>query len=193
MTVLFNKRFKRRIAKPMTKLIKIITLIFISLSIMACSSPSLDKHLGSSPELKLETFFQGELVAYGMVLDRSGNLLRRFNVKMMADWQGNKGEIKEWFEFDDGEKSIRIWQLEKVGDNNYIGQAADVIGIAKGRTQGSALYWQYDLEIEVEGENYTVTLDDWMFLLDQDRLFNKTDMTKFGFKVGEIIIYIEKL
>jgi len=112
---------------------------------------------------------------------------------MMADWQGNKGEIKEWFEFDDGEKSIRIWQLEKVGNNNYIGQAADVIGIAKGRTQGSALYWQYDLEIEVEGENYTVTLDDWMFLLDQDRLFNKTDMTKFGFKVGEIIIYIEKL
>lgn len=173
-------------------LIKIVFSLFLSLTIIACSSPSLDKHIGSSPELKLETFFQGELVAYGMVLDRSGNLLRRFDVKMLANWQGNKGEIKEWFEFDDGEKSIRIWQLEKVADNEYTGQAADVIGIAKGRTQGSALYWQYDLDIKVEGETYTVTLDDWMFLLDQNRLFNKTDMSKFGFKVGEILIYIEK-
>lgn len=165
----------------------------LMLFISACSTPTLEKHQDTLPELKLEDFFQGELKAYGMVLDRSGNLLRRFEVKMLADWQGNKGEIKEWFEFDDGEKSIRIWQLEKIANNEYLGQAADVIGIAKGRTQGSALYWQYDLEIDVEGENYIVTLDDWMFLLDQNRLFNKTEMTKFGFKVGEILIYIEKV
>jgi hypothetical protein len=190
---MMKQSIKSVLTRSIKKPIHAIAIILLSLMAMACSSPNLDKHIGSLPELKLETFFQGELLAYGMVLDRSGNLLRRFNVKMLADWQGNKGEIKEWFEFDDGEKSIRIWQLEKIADNEYLGQAADVIGTAKGRTQGSALYWQYDLEIEVEGETYTVTLDDWMFLMDQNRLFNKTEMTKFGFKVGEILIYIEKI
>ncbi|MBW3696903.1 DUF3833 domain-containing protein [Vibrio sp. T187] len=158
----------------------------------ACGSASLEQHKGTLPELKLETFFNGELVAYGMVLDRSGNLLRRFEVDLVASWQGDRGEISEWFRFNDGEKSTRIWALEKTGDNQYQGQAADVIGVAKGRTEGSALYWQYELEIDVDGTLYNVTLDDWMYLLDEKRLFNKTEMSKFGFKVGEIILYIEK-
>lgn len=170
-----------------------LALSCLFLLISACSTPSLDKHQGTTPELKLESFFQGELKAYGMVLDRSGNLLRRFEADLVADWQGNSGEIKEWFEFDDGEKTTRIWQLQKTADNQYQGQAGDVVGIASGRTAGSALYWQYELEIEVDGKEYVVTLDDWMFLLDQKRLFNRTDMSKFGFKVGEIILFIEKL
>lgn len=172
---------------------KYLMSLLLLLLVTACGSASLEEHRGTQPELKLEHFFDGKLKAYGIVLDRSGNLLRRFEVDLVANWQGDNGEIKEWFEFDDGEKSTRIWQLKKVADNQYEGQAGDVIGIAKGRTQGSALFWQYDLEIVVDGETYQVTLDDWMFLLDERRLFNKTDMSKFGFKVGEVILYIEKI
>ncbi|MCW8336297.1 DUF3833 family protein, partial [Vibrio paucivorans] len=77
--------------------------------------------------------------------------------------------------------------------NTFQGQAEDVIGIAKGESSGSALYWRYQLEVPVDDTIYHITLDDWMFLFDDKRLFNKTEMTKFGFKVGEIILYIEKL
>ncbi|MCE9679488.1 DUF3833 domain-containing protein [Shewanella sp. AS1] len=169
----------------------LMALFIFTLS--ACGSASLDEHKGTVPELKLEEFFQGKLKAYGMVLSRSGDLQRRFEVDLQADWQGDKGEIKEWFVFDDGEKSTRIWQLEKVADNQYQGQAGDVIGIATGRTQGSALYWEYVMTIPVDGETYEISLDDWMFLLDDRRLFNKTEMSKWGVKVGEIILYIEKI
>lgn len=172
---------------------KILTIFSLVLLLTACGSASLEEHKNTSPELKLEEFFDGELKAYGMVLDRSGNLLRRFNVKLLASWQGDKGEIKEWFEFDDGDKSTRIWQLTKLGDNQYQGTAGDVVGIANGRTEGSALYWEYELEIPVDGTIYEVTLDDWMFMIDEKRLFNKTDMSKWGFHVGEVILYIEKL
>ncbi|MCG9697076.1 DUF3833 domain-containing protein [Shewanella sp. Isolate11] len=169
------------------------SLCLMLVGVSGCGSASLDEHKGTQPELKLEQFFTGKLKAYGMVFDRSGNLLRRFNADLIGHWEGDTGELKEWFEFDDGEKSTRVWQLTKTADNQYQGQAADVVGIAKGQTQGSALYWQYDLLVEVEGETYQLTLDDWMFLLDEKRLFNKTEMTKFGFKVGEIVLYIEKL
>jgi hypothetical protein len=172
---------------------KFLTLFSFLLLLPACGSATLDEHTNTSPELKLEQFFDGELKAYGMVLDRSGNLLRRFEVKLLASWQGDKGQIKEWFEFDDGEKSTRVWQLKSMGNNQYEGTAGDVVGVAKGRTEGSALYWQYDLEIPVDDTIYEVTLDDWMFLMDENRLFNKTKMSKWGFNVGEVILYIEKL
>ena len=170
-----------------------ILLAAMLLVLVACSSANLDHHSETIPQLRLEEFFDGKLKAYGMVLDRSGNLLRRFEVDLVGTWNGNKGELKEWFAFDDGETSTRTWYLEKLGSNQYQGTASDVIGVATGETRGSALYWQYDMDIEVDGTTYQITLDDWMFLVDENRLFNKTEMTKFGFKVGELILYIEKL
>lgn len=171
---------------------KKVLMVFMLVVITACSSASLDKHAQTQPLLKLEQFFNGDLTAYGMVLDRNGNLLRRFEVKLVGRWQGNKGELKEWFYFDDGETSTRTWNLEKLDENKYSGYASDVIGTAFGETSGSALYWRYEMDIQVDDSTYQVTLDDWMFLVDENRLFNKTEMTKYGFKVGELILYIEK-
>ncbi|WP_256717974.1 DUF3833 domain-containing protein [Shewanella sp. UCD-KL12] len=177
----------------MNILFKKYLLGMLALCLTACSTPSIEDYKEISPDLHLNEFFNGKLVAYGIVLDRSGKLLRRFKADIDANWQGDKGEIKEWFEFDDGERTTRIWQLTKTGDNLYIGEAGDVVGKAYGETSGSALFWQYDLQIVVDGDSLQVTLDDWMFLFDEQRLFNKTEMKKFGFKVGEVILYIEKL
>ena len=71
---------------PKTTMIK-FALTLLSLTWLAgCGSASLKDHVDTTPELKLETFFNGELMAYGMVLDRSGNLLRRFDAKLIATW-----------------------------------------------------------------------------------------------------------
>ncbi|WP_076417078.1 MULTISPECIES: DUF3833 domain-containing protein [Colwelliaceae] len=177
----------------MNKLIKSSVLLIVLFCVTSCSSPKIEDYNNTTPNLVLEDFFNGELVAYGMVLDRNGKLSRRFTVKLEAYWENNKGTINEWFIFDDGEKSIRTWQLIKQENNTYTGTANDVVGTAKGQTNGSALYWQYDLIITVDGSEYQVTLDDWMYLLDDKRLFNKTDIIKYGLKVGEIILYIEQL
>lgn len=171
----------------------IIILFFITMGGTSCSSPNLNDYVNTTPELSLDAFFNGDLKAYGMVLDRNGKLTRRFSVTIKAEWKDNKGIVNEWFIFDDGEKSTRTWQLTKETNNTYSGTANDVIGVAKGNTNGSTLYWEYDLLITVDSSEYQVTLDDWMYLIDNNRLFNKTDITKFGFKVGEVILYIEKI
>jgi hypothetical protein len=169
-----------------------ITMLFLFICLTACSSPQISDYKEKTPDLVLEEFFNGNLSAYGMVLDRNGKLSRRFSVVLEAQWNGNKGTINEWFDFDDGEKSTRVWQLTKEDENTYSGTAGDVVGTAKGQTSGSALYWKYDLLIKIDGTEYQVTLDDWMYLIDDNRLFNKTNIIKYGLKVGEIIIYIEK-
>jgi hypothetical protein len=170
----------------------LINITIVILGLTSCSSPVIDDYKATTPTLNLDTFFNGNLTAYGIVLNRNNKMTRRFHVDLKANWQGNKGTINEWFSFDDGEKSTRVWQLTKLADGSYQGTANDVVGIAAGQSKGSALYWRYDLLIPIDGTEYQVTLDDWMFLIDENRLFNKTDILKFGFKVGEVILYIEK-
>jgi hypothetical protein len=173
-------------------MIKRIAIFSLVILLTACSSPDINNYSGTTPELKLETFFNGKLTAHGVVLDRNGQLTRRFSVDLLGTWKGNEGKLEEWFVYDDGEKQTRTWLLEKKENGQYLGTANDVVGIASGQAKGSALYWRYQLMIDYQGEPLEVTLDDWMFLITEKRLINRTDIIKFGFKVGEVILTIEK-
>jgi hypothetical protein len=163
---------------------------FIMLS--GCSSPQLDDYTATTPVLNLEQFFDGELTAQGMVLDYNGKMTRRFTVMIKAKWQDNIGTLDEWFEYDDGEQSKRQWQIQRHPDGSYTGTANDVIGKATGRSAGAAFYWRYQLTIDMDDGPIDVTLDDWMYLIDQHHLLNKSAIIKYGLKVGEVILMIEK-
>ncbi|WP_158969816.1 DUF3833 domain-containing protein [Paraglaciecola sp. L3A3] len=172
---------------------KTFTLTIFALILVACSSPYIDDYQSTNPELNLQQFFNGKLIAHGMVLDMNGKLTRRFTADITGSWQDEKGILDERFIYDDGETDTRIWQLTHLGDNQYQGTAGDVIGIATGQAAGAAFYWRYDLEIKVDGEPMIVTLDDWMYLIDQDVLLNKSQIIKYGIEVGQVILSIRKL
>lgn len=169
-----------------------LLLILMSLFLWSCSSPKLEDYQNTSPIFKFEDFFNNKLIAYGIVFDRSGKMTRHFSVDIDAKWQGNTGIIYEEFLFSDGEESTRTWTVLNLKNGVYEGTASDVIGIAQGKVKGSVLTWNYDLRLKLDDTEYIVTLDDWMYLLDSKRLFNKTDIIKFGLKMGEVILYIEK-
>jgi hypothetical protein len=166
-------------------------LPFLVLVLGGCGT-SLKNYHNTEPRFQLEEFFVGDLTAYGMVQDRSGTVLRRFRVDMTATWQGNKGVLDELFYYDDGEQQRRVWYLTKNPDGSYSGNADDVVVPARGSTSGFALNWHYTLEIPVDGSTWEIHFDDWMYLLDENRLINRAEMTKWGFRVGEVILWIEK-
>jgi hypothetical protein len=43
------------------------------------------------------------------------------------------------------------------------------------------------------GEMITLTMDDWMYLLEDNVLINRTKMKKYGLNVGELVITFKKL
>lgn len=161
----------------------------VAVLIAGCST-AIDDYQGRTPELKLEEFFQGELVAYGTVQDYSDDVIQRFRVEMVGSWDGNKGTLEEDFYYADGSTQQRTWHLTKTGPNTYEGRASDVEGVAVGTTAGNALNWQYTLNVEVDGETMALSLDDWMYLVDEENMINRTEMSKFGVPVGEITLYI---
>ncbi len=166
--------------------------VCLALFILTGCSASIDDYAGTTPELKLEEFFNGPLTAHGVVQSRSGEVTGRFTATMVGTWDGNEGVLDEDFFWDDGREEKRIWYLTKTGPNTYEGTAGDVDGTAVGTTSGLALNWVYQLQVEAGGRELKVTLDDWMYLIDEDRMINRTRMTYFGFHVGDITIYIER-
>src|SRR5690606_8489835 len=126
----------------------------------ACSA-SIEDYQAESPKLKLEEFFQGDLVAYGTVQDFKGKVTQRFRVEMQGSWDGNEGKLDEQFYYADGREQTRVWYLTKTAENTYEGRASDVEGVAVGTTAGNALNWVYTLNVELEdGDTIALKLDD---------------------------------
>ena len=162
------------------------------LLLSACSGTNIDTYSSTQPALDLRTFLQGDLMAYGMLQDRSGRMTRRFVATLQASWVGETGTLVEQFHFDDGEVQALTWIITHLGNGQYSGTAGDVVGEARGKIAGSVFQWQYQLNVPWNDGAIVVNLDDWLYLIDDRHLINKTTLTKFGFRVGELTLVIEK-
>ncbi len=147
---------------------------------------------GREPKLLLEEYFVGESRAHGLFVDRFGDLRRQFVVDIEGTWDGETLTLKEDFVYDDGETEQRIWIIKKTGPHTYEGRAGDVIGTATGKAYGNALNWRYRLALKVGDSTWNVDFDDWMFLQEDDVIINRAEVTKFGFKLGEVTIVFSK-
>lgn len=173
--------------------LKAAVMSLSALFLISCSAPNVEHYKNTSPNFDFKTFFSGNLKAYGVVQDFKGELTRKLVVDMNATWDGNQGVIEEDFVYDDGETQKRIWKITLNEDNSLTGTAADVIGTAKGKSDGSVFHWNYDVELPYDGSTLEVNFDDWMYLVTQSRLINRTSIVKFGVEVGEVTLVIEKI
>lgn len=167
--------------------------LFLAVLVAGCSRVSIDDYAGASPALDLKEFFNGELVAYGILQNRSGQVTRKFEATITAYWRGEEGTLEEHFVFDDGEEQDRTWTLVHLGDNRYSGQAGDVVGMASGKVAGSAFNWRYRLDVPWNDGSIILNLDDWLYLVEENHLINRTALKKFGFTVAELTLVIEKV
>ena len=171
---------------------KSLVILCTVLGLSGCAGVSPEAYRTQTPTLDIATYFNGPLTAWGYFADRSGEVKRRFTVKMTGEWNGNEGVLTENFVWSDGEKSQRIWRISKLDAHRYIGRADDVKGVAIGTAYGNALQWKYTLLLPIDGKTYEVQFDDWMYQMDDAVMLNKSVMRKFGFKLGEIVISFRK-
>ena len=159
--------------------------------LLACSG-SLKDYQYSNPPFELTRYFDGDVTAWGIVQDYSGKLTRRFCVDISGSWQGNQGILAETFYYNDGEQQQRTWRLQIEDDGTVTGTAEDVIGQASGGASGTAFNWQYTLRIPIDGSTYDFAVDDWMYMLDEQRVMNRSYLKKLGVTVAEISIFFDK-
>ncbi|NJD88530.1 MAG: DUF3833 domain-containing protein [Betaproteobacteria bacterium] len=163
-----------------------------ALVLAGCATVAPQDYAGEKPVLDLRQYFNGQVDAWGIVQDRSGKVIKRMTVEMTCTWNGDVGTLDERFTYADGTKETRVWTIRKDGDR-YIGTAADVVGEAKGEAAGNALRWKYVLDAKREdGGTIHLDMDDWMWLVDERTLVNRTSFSKFGVKFGEVTIFFRR-
>jgi len=169
-------------------------LLIAAITLAGCASaPTPADYAQEKPTLDLRSYFNGPLVAHGIFTDRAGKVQRRFTVQLMGRWNGDTGVLEEDFDYSDGKKERRVWTIKALGNGAYSGTAADVLGTAQGQASGNALRWSYTLKLPVDGKVYEVDFDDWMYLMDDKVMLNKAQMSKFGFRLGEVTLSFQKL
>jgi hypothetical protein len=160
--------------------------------VAGCAGPTPADYAAEKPVLDLKQYFNGELTAYGIFTDRSGQVVRRFTVAMTGTWDGGQGTLDERFTYSDGKTERRVWRLTDLGGGRWEGRADDVVGVAQGVASGNALNWRYTLSLPVDGRVWEVQFDDWMYLVDDEVMLNKAAMSKFGIFLGEVTLSFKR-
>lgn len=167
------------------------TIMVVVLS--ACSSLDVNDYADRGPVLDPRSFFEGQLCADGVVRSRSGEQIRQFQARILASWdEQGVGTLDEIFEFDDGVET-RIWTLIPEQEGVYRASANDVPKATQLRYAGNAIHMNYVLRYGEPGDTIDLTMDDWMFLVSPGVVVNETVMSKWGIRVGQVLLVIRQV
>ncbi len=179
------------------KIFKCIALLLLILfiSIFAYGhfmKNSIEYYQNKKPMMSIKDYFSGSLKAWGIVQDWKGRVVRTFEIRMMGTWDGDIGTLKEFFSYDDGETHERIWTIKKQENGRYEGTASDILGKAIGIEKGNAAHWAYTMDLAVDQKTFRIKFDDWMWIMNDGVLMNRSYLKKFGLTVAEVTIFMKK-
>ncbi len=158
----------------------------------SCTATKIDYYKGTTPPADVRAYFNGPVKAWGIVQDWRGRVVRRFDVQMVGEWDGDVGTLTEHFDYYDGKTQKRVWTIKKLPDGSYEGTASDIIDKATGQSAGSAVRWSYVMDLPVDDTTYRIRFDDWMWVMNDGVLINRSYLKKFGITVSELTIFMQK-
>jgi len=153
-----------------------------------------DAYKNITPAFDPYAFFDGSVKAWGIVQNRSGELVQRFTVEIDGSIDaGSVLTLDETFSYGLGEGvTSRIWTITETDKNQYQGTASDILNKAKGTVYGNAMQWSYDMQLPVDDTTYKVHFDDWMWAFDENTIVNRSYIRKFGVTMAEVTIFMQK-
>ncbi len=178
----------------MNKIYLITSLILVVLAGGCSTSIEGKKYREMAPQLDLFTFFNSDIKAWGIVQDRSGNVIQRFTVDIEGEVEGQQLVLRESFSYQLGEgPKTRTWRIEQKTTNEFVGSAGDISGTAKGISYGNAFQFSYRMDLPVGEDTYDVGFDDWFFAMDERTIMNRSYIHKFGLVMAEVTIFMQQV
>lgn len=173
-------------------MIRLLAILMLVIGLTSCGNVNVDRYADQQPRLDLARFFSKPVKAWGIYQKRSGEVIKRFEVDISSRRDGDRLILDERFLYSDGSRQRRVWTLTPTGEGLWSGRADDVIGEAQGEVAGNALRWHYRLNLQVDDSTYEVTFDDWMYLMDEDTLINRSSMSKAGIELGQVTLFFRR-
>ena len=171
---------------------KNLLLAILLTSLAACSSIEGQRYTNDPIDFDLYEFFEGNVEAWGIVQDRSGNLVQRFKVDIVGSVNDGELTLDETFDYSLGEGvEKRIWTISNQA-TGFKGGAGDIVGPASGVDYGNAFYWAYEMDLPVGDSEYRVNFEDWIWAFSDELIVNRSYIKKFGVVFAEVTIFMQK-
>lgn len=171
----------------------IVTAGLAALLLTGCASMHIEDFRDAEPKLVLQEYFDGNLTAYGIIKDRSGDITSSFRAEFRAHWnEEGVGTLDEVFTYSDGSRQERSWTFRPTGENTFVGTAADIVGEAPIVVAGNTMRMDYTIRVPYKDGTIDLHVRDWLHLQPDGVILNHSYMRKFGFRVAELVITIIK-
>ncbi len=139
------------------------------------------------PVFDIRERFNGPIACEGVIYGPTGKVSSRFVADFDASWNGNVGTMKEKFHYDSGQVQHREWTLTLGNDGKIKAEAPDVVGTGTGAQKGSAVLLNYRIKLTEEAGGHALDVTDWMYLMSNGSIMNRSQFRKFGIKVAELV------
>jgi hypothetical protein len=150
-------------------------------------------YAGKGPAFDLRQHLSGPLRCEGVIYGPTGRVTSRFVADMEGTWEGNTGTLREVFRYDSGTVQERAWTLRLGNDGRIEALADDVPGGGWGHVEGPGVMLRYRIRLTEEAGGHVLSVTDWMYLLENGTIMNRSQFTKFGIKVAELVATLRRV
>ena len=144
----------------------------------------------TGPAFDIRKHLSGRFISEGMIYGPTGRVVSRFVAEMSGQWDGNSGTLSEDFRYAGGGTQARKWILTAGSDGAFTAEADDIIGTGRGQHSGASVRLDYRIRLPEDGGGHVLDVTDWMYLMENGTIMNRSEMRKFGVKVAELIATI---
>ncbi|MFS4580802.1 DUF3833 domain-containing protein [Phaeobacter sp. C3_T13_0] len=145
---------------------------------------------GTGPAFDIRTHLNGEMISEGMIYGPMGRVVSRFVATMHGEWDGATGTLSENFTYAGGSNQQRKWFLTMGDNGQFTATADDIIGTGHGQQAGASVRLTYRIRLPESAGGHVLDVTDWMYLMENGSIMNRSEMRKFGIKVAELIATI---
>ena len=146
-----------------------------------------EDYSGTGPAFDLREHLSGPILCEGMIYGPTGRVTSRFVADMDVKWDGNVGTMTEEFRYDCGATQSRRWVLTLGNDGSIKAEAPDVIGLGHGMQMGPTVKLNYRIKLPEDSGGHELDTVDWMYLVENGTIMNRSQFRKYGFKVAELV------
>ena len=150
-------------------------------------------YAGTGPVFDPRRHLAGEMLSEGVIYGPTGRVAARFTARMKGEWDNAGGRLAEDFAFATGETMQREWTITGTGRDAFTATAPDIEGRAVGELSGATLRMRYRLRLEEPAGGHLLNVTDWLYLAPNGVILNRSEMRKFGIKVGELVATIRRV
>ncbi len=144
-------------------------------------------YAGKGPNLDIREHLNGPILCEGVIYGPTGRVASRFVADFEASWTGNTGRMTEHFRYDSGSEQHRAWTLTCNTDGSIGAEADDLQGTGTGQQAGPSVMLNYRIKLTEDAGGHVLDVTDWMYLMENGTIMNRSQFRKFGLKVGELV------